>query len=109
MRLQGLTEGDALGVATELTNPATGLALQLQSANDYCVLGWAPRYLVPDLLQAAATAPQALAAHVLRVNPEPAPHNQRLLVELTGRFAPDYAPMSNLDFQPLAALDAVAH
>ena len=109
LRLHGLTEGEALGVSLELTNPATTIAVQLQSATDYCVLGWAPRYLVADLLHAVAAAPAEIEARVLRVNPEPAPHNQRVLVELSGHFAADYVPMNGMDFQPLVALDAVVH
>ena len=108
-RLHALVEGDALGVALELNNPATGAAVQLQTANGYHMLGWAPRYLVTDLLQAMATAPGGIAAHVVRVNPEPAPTNQRVLVELSGRFQPGHVPMSGADFQPLASLDVAVH
>ena len=108
-RLQCLAEGESLGVAVELTNPVTVSAVQIQSTRDYFVLGWAPRYLVPDLQAAATAAPEAIEARVLRLNPEPAPHNQRVLVELTGRFAPGYQPMSGLDFQPLTALEAAMH
>src|SRR5690554_4519426 len=43
--IEELSEGDSLRVALELNNPATGLAIQLQQAGTYLMLGWAPRYL----------------------------------------------------------------
>lgn len=108
-RLGLLAEGEALQVALELNNPVTGAAVQIETANDYHVLGWAPRYLVTDLLEAMAKAPRAIAAQVVRLNPEPAPPNQRVLVELSGRFAEGYQPMSGQDFQPLAPAGAPVH
>jgi hypothetical protein len=109
VRLKALTEGEALQVALELNNPATGAAVQIETANDYHMLGWAPRYLVTDLLKAMAESPGAISARVLRLNPEPAPANQRVLVELTGRFAEGYRPMSGHDFQPLGAAEPALH
>lgn len=100
-RMESLDSGDRLFVAIELTNPATQLAVQLQT-EDYHVIGWAPRYLVHDLIGAIAKAPGEYKAQVIRVNPVPAPSKQRLLVELCGHW-PDYEPMITDDFQPLAA------
>ena len=108
-RLLRLTESEALRVAVELNNPATVGAVQLQTANDYFMLGWAPRYLVTDLLKAMATAPAVIEARVLKMNLEPAPYNQRLLVELTGRFADGFQPMSGPDFQLLVPATAAVH
>jgi hypothetical protein len=100
-RTESLNSGDRLFVAIELTNPATQLAVQIQT-EDYHVIGWAPRYLVHDLIGAIAKAPGEYRAQVVRVNPVPAPSKQRLLVELCGHW-PDYEPMTTEDFQPLAA------
>lgn len=100
-RLQLLKSGDRLYVALELTNPATRLGVQVQTA-DYYMVGWAPRYLVNDLVRAIAKAPGDYRARVVRVNPVPAPSRQRLLVELSGHW-PDYEPMTKGDFEPLAA------
>lgn len=108
-RVMLLAEGEALQVALELNNPATGVAVQLQTASDYHMLGWTPRYLVDDLLQAMAQAPGALSARVLRRNPLPAPPHQRVLIELSGQFAAGYEPMSGQDFQPLVTADAALH
>ena len=102
-RLDTLRPGDALRVSLELNNPATGAAIQLQTADDYHMLGWAPRYLILDMLATLAHAPTELEATVLRLNPPPAPGNQRVLVELGGRFREDFEPMSGSDFQPFSA------
>jgi len=100
-RLDTLKPGDALRVCLELNNPATRLAIQLQTADDYHTLGWAPRYLLGDMLATLAHAPNDLEAAVLRLNPPPAPGNQRVLVELSGRFDEGFEPMSEGDFRPL--------
>jgi hypothetical protein len=98
-RIDRLQAGEPLFVTLELTNPATRLAVQLQTM-DYHMIGWAPRYLVDDLMKAMAHAPQGYAAKVVRLNPSPAPSKQRLLVELSGSW-PDYEPMVSGDFEPL--------
>ena len=45
-RLMQLKAGDSLRVALELNNPATATAVQLETTEDYHMVGWAPRYLV---------------------------------------------------------------
>jgi len=101
-RLKELTAGDRLTVALELTNPETGFAVQIQSA-DYFMLGWAPRYLVADLARAIAASPRKFEANVVRLNPSPAPSRQRLLVEFRGFWPADREPMSTEEFAPLVA------
>ena len=98
-RISRLCDGDKLRVTVEMDNPVTGTAIQLQT-DDYLMAGWAPRYLIDDLLQAIARHP-LLKATLLRVNPAPAPPNQRLLIELSGRFPADMEPMCGDDFQPV--------
>ena len=97
-RLDRLTKWDDLYVTLELTNPATGLAVQLQTT-DYHMIGWTPRYLVTDLVAAMAESPQ-YAARVVRVNPLPAPSKQRVLIEMNGRWD-KHEPMTSADFDPL--------
>lgn len=101
-RLESLRAGERLFAAIELTNPATQFAVQIQT-EDYYVIGWAPRYLVGDLVKAIAEAPGEYRAEVVRVNPVPAPSKQRLLVQLCGHWPAQYEPMSGDDFQILAA------
>jgi hypothetical protein len=99
-RIEGLQTNEPLRVSVELNNPATSLALQVQSG-DYVMLGWAPRYLVKDLTDAIAESPAKIAVQVVKVNPAPAPTNQRVLVELKG-FLPNHRElMSGPDFQLL--------
>ncbi|HVU25490.1 MAG TPA: HIRAN domain-containing protein [Opitutus sp.] len=97
-RLNQLVAGDSLRVALELNNPATKLALQIET-HDYHMIGWAPRYLINDLKKAIDDSPETVSGKVVRINPAPAPSNQRILVELNGRLPPDQAPMSDADFQ----------
>lgn len=98
-RLEQLGAGEQLYVALELTNPATQMAVQIQTT-DYCMIGWAPRYLVNDLMGAIAKAPGDYKASVVRINPVPAPSKQRVLVELSGHW-PDHDPMTAAEFRPL--------
>lgn len=100
-RLKTVKEGDELRVAIELNNPVTGYAVQLETPNDYHVLGWAPRYLIHDFLTVAGEAPLDLKAEVLKVNPEPAPAKQRVLVELRGHVPAGMDPMGSEEFKPL--------
>ena len=102
-KLLGLKSGEALRVALELNNPATIHALQLQTPDDYHMVGWAPRYLVKDLIQAICESPTDICATVVKVNPVPAPAKQRVLIELKGHWPANYKPMSTAEFQPLTA------
>lgn len=100
-RLDQLTAGEPLLVTLELNNPATGAAVQIQT-EDYHMIGWAPRYLLSDLVAAIAKAPGDYSAFVVRVNPVPAPSKQRILIELRGRW-PDHEPMTTEEFRPLVS------
>ena len=97
-RIHSLTENDELYVTLELTNPKTKLAVQIQTT-DYHMIGWAPRYLVYDLVAAMAESFN-YSARVIRINPQPAPSKQRVLIEMNGRWG-EHEPMASEDFQPL--------
>ncbi len=99
-QIERLRSGDILHVTIELTNPETQYAVQVQMT-DYHMIGWAPRYLVKDLVTAIAHAPGDYGARVVRVNPVPAPSRQRVLIELSGHWPHDYEPMSADEFQLL--------
>jgi len=69
------------------------------------MIGWAPRYLARDLAAAMVPVPD-YAANVVRVNPEPAPWSQRVLIEMRGSWN-GHEPMSGDDssrWQPDASL-----
>ena len=100
-RLKILTPEEQLYVTLELTNPSTRLAVQIQTT-DYHMIGWAPRYLVRDLAQAMTEQPRNYAAHVVRINPQPAPSKQRVLIEMRGKWD-GYEPMEGGDYRPVVA------
>ena len=96
-RLNSLEKDEPLYAAAELTNPLGELALQIQTT-DYHMIGWAPRYLGPDLVK--VEAPSSLTLKVVRINSIPAPSEQRVLVKLQGQWD-DHEPMSGGDFKTL--------
>ena len=99
-RIERLEPGEQLYLTLELTNPATGLAVQIQTT-DYHMIGWTPRYLVSDLARAMADSPDKYTAQVVQVNPQSAPMKQRILIEMRGYWDPRHEPMKGTDFQPL--------
>lgn len=98
--IERLRPSEALYVTIELTNPQTRLAIQIQTTQ-YHMIGWAPRYLVNDLVTAMAHAPGDYSARVVKVNPVPAPSKQRVLIELSGHWPQGYEPMEADEFKLL--------
>ena len=98
-RMAKLEPGEELRIALELNNPVTGQGVQIQS-DDYHMIGWAPHYLVDDFANAITDGPGKYAARVVRLNPQPVPSKQRLLVELRCHWS-EHEPMSGSDYQPL--------
>jgi hypothetical protein len=98
-KLGRLVPYEGLHVALELTNEAAPLAVQIQT-RDYHMIGWAPRYLVRDLMMAMAEGPGTCFAQVIRLNPLEVPSRQRLLIEMTGNWG-SHEPMTDQDFEPL--------
>lgn len=99
MRALALKPGEELGISLELTNPVVPAAIQV-TTREYEFVGWTPRYLVPDLLQAISAMPH-LAARVVRVNAADVPAHRRVLVELSGTLPRGFEPMSSAPFQLL--------
>ncbi len=101
-RIESLRPDEELQVAIESNNPATGFAVQIQTKDDYHMIGWTPRYFVDDLVKGMAESPKpGYSAKVVRVNPMPVPSNRRVLVELQGCWDKGYEPMSGPDFEPM--------
>ena len=98
-RMAELESGEELRIALELNNPVTGQGVQIQTT-DYQMIGWAPHYLVDDFAKAMADGPGKYTARVVKLNPQPVPSKQRLLVELRCHWA-YHEPMSGPDYQPL--------
>ena len=101
-RLAQLTQGEELHMKVQLDNPVDGLAVQMLTT-DCHMIGWTPRYLVNDLAEAMTNAPETYEAKVVRVNPQPAPSKQRVLIEMTGNWG-QHEPMAGDDFMPLVAV-----
>ena len=97
-RINSLEPGERLSLTLESTNPATGSAVQIWTSDGY-LIGWAPHYLVADFVASRSDSPE-YSAHVVRVNPQPAPSKQRVLIEMHGRWE-THEPMSSEDFVPL--------
>jgi hypothetical protein len=93
-----LRPGEELGVSVELNNPKTHVGILLTTRPDYQFIGWAPHYLVTDLLKAIAERPQVTAT-VIRVNQDSVPANRRVLVEFGGTLPDAFEPMSSKAFQ----------
>lgn len=98
-RAAKLVVGEELRILVELNNPATRLAVPLLT-EDYQMIGWAPRYLVDDLINCVPHAPE-LRARVARINTDAAPLNQRILIDYAGRAPKGTQPMSTPGFKPL--------
>ncbi|WP_309387869.1 hypothetical protein [Cerasicoccus frondis] len=105
-RIPQLEEGQSLRVSVELNNPATQLAIQIQTS-DYIMLGWTPRYLVRDLIDIVNEDNREICATVIKVNPN-APIRNRILIELRGKWPKCYQPLSNEDFHVIADLQGVS-
>jgi len=98
-RAKQLEHGEPLRIMVELNNPATRLAVSFHT-EDYVMIGWAPRYLVDDLLTCLPEAPD-LTAKVFQVNRDHAPLNQAILIDYHGRAPEGCELMASPDFRPL--------
>ena len=89
-------------IALELTNPTGQPAVQIQTADYYMIRMGASISCSPIWAMAMAESTGSYAAHVVRINRQPAPLNQRVLIEMSGRWEA-HEPMTGEDFQPLVA------
>lgn len=99
-KIDQLKKGEELCVALGSTDSEARQVVQIQT-KDHHAIGRVPRYLMGDIVAAMAESP-AYSAHVVKVNPQPAPLNQRVLIEMKGRWS-QHEPMSGEDFVPIAA------
>lgn len=97
-RIDRLIRGEELTLSLDENNPVDELAIgiypQDNDEKDKVRIGWTPRYLVTDLATVMREDPNALSARVARLNPQPAPSKQRLLIELSGNWG-THTPMSD--------------
>lgn len=97
-RIDQLEAGEDLKIVLEWANLVAWWAVQIQT-RDYHTVGWVPRYLMGDIV-AALTESRTYSAHVVKVNRQPAPLSQRVLIEMSGRWI-KHEPMGGEDFRPL--------
>ena len=100
-RIRQIKDGEELYATLEFTNPATQLAVQMQTT-DYHMIGWAPRYLVYDLAMAMAKANELgeYRVRVVRRTERYTSAKPSVLIEMNAPW-PAQAPMSGPDFRPL--------
>ena len=99
-RIRDLQADEELYATLEFTNPATRLAVQMQTT-DYHMIGWAPRYLVHDLARAMAKDLGEYRVRVVLTTTRYTSAKPSVLIEMTAPW-PSHKPMSGLDFRPLA-------
>ena len=97
-RLAQLEPNERLQVSREPAHRTSQVSMRVQTTDDITI-GWTPRYLFHGFT-AAMAAPGEYKARVVRVNPQPAPSKQRVLVEMTGNWG-SHEPMASSDFIPL--------
>ena len=101
-KIASLRPDEELSIALDLTNPIAQLRVQVQT-KEYSMLGWTPQYVVGELAELTAKYPNSsnqISAKVVQVNPQSAPSEQRVLIELSGNMG-DHEPMNGPDFKPL--------
>jgi len=103
-RVAQLHVGDPLFLAPDSQNLHDPNALTVRT-EDSCIVGYCPRYLLPDAFGINSRAHIQLA--VERVNPPPAPVQLRLLCSLTARWPQGFQPFSTPSYQPIPAQLAV--
>jgi len=97
-RIFQLRSGDELRAAIEINNPATGLAVQIQTT-DYHMIGWTPRYLVIDIVRLFNRSFQDTEARIVKIIQASPISQLRVLVEMKGFWPEDSEPMSNDDLK----------
>jgi len=98
-RILGLQPNDRLLIQHDFQNSADALALSLRT-DDRFIVGYLPRYLLGDtinLIQRCAT----VEVFVARVNPPPAPLQQRMLCRLEACWPQEFRPFCGNEYRPI--------
>ncbi len=103
-RAMRLRPQERLPLMPDAQNPEDPHAVALRT-EDKVLLGYVPRYYCADLEALRQTHAQAIVS-VVRVNPEPAPVQQRVLVHLDAPWTALTPPFNQAQYQPIAALAA---
>jgi hypothetical protein len=99
--IRGLRPGDRLAIERDIGNDWDARALLMLGASRARV-GFVPHTLVEDLDRVLDLG-APVGALVLRVNPDPAPVQQRLLVQIRAQHVEGFQPLATLRYQALAS------
>lgn len=106
-RLTCLAPNERLLLMHDLQNEHDRHALLLRTnggRSDWSVVGYLPRYLAVDLVEAVRSNPDKVEVCVERLNPEPAPLQLRLLCRLEVAADSGWQPFSEDRFRPLCPM-----
>jgi len=98
-RILTLQPGEQLSHEHEETNPVDTNAMRLCTEDDVHV-GYMPRYLSKDACHLLYNC-ESFEVFVEKVNPSPAPVQQRLLCRLVSCWPADFKPCAEPTFQPI--------
>jgi len=98
-RILSLQPGEELFATPEPDNPVDPHAIQLLTA-DHAKVGYAPRYLANEVMGSLNAGVNG-RIFVERVNPYPAPTQQRLLCRLDACWPSNFQPFTSDAYQPI--------
>lgn len=101
-RAERLTEGEQVFLLPDPQNPQDPHAVAVRSDVDRFLLGYLPRYYARDVGALLGGEPQ-LEVRVQRVNPVPAPVQQRVLLHLDTLWTVSGQPFEAEAYQPMAS------
>jgi len=101
-----LKPGDQLFCMHDIQNPVDKHALALRT-EEYCCIGFLPRYLLNDFWELIRM--DGVRVTVTRVNPSPAPVQQRLLCEFQATPTKDFQPCGSDLYRPYASSKSTAN
>lgn len=96
---QDLSSGDRLWMMHDMQNPVDKKAIMLRTEGN-CPVGFLPRFLLCDTW-ALLDLGEKVRILVERVNPPPAPIQQRILCKMKARRPADFAPGSDRMYDPV--------
>lgn len=105
-RIDRLEVGEQLLLVIDIQNPFDGNALLLRtdssSPGDRFLVGYVPRYLLPEAYSILSDSCYDVRITVACVNPAPAPLQVRLLCNLAVRWPEGFRPFAGKEYQPIA-------
>jgi hypothetical protein len=100
-----LETGEQLLLMHDLQNPRDPEALSLRTAEtgpgDMYLMGYCPRYLLPDIHKLMKANRELPSVTIEKVNKPPAPVQFRLLCRMTMKWPHAFQPFSDYAYQPL--------